>query len=631
MPSTKAVSKRNAARNRKRTASTRMSATRPAVGGAGSAKLGTLPTWDLSDLFAGIDDPAVIATLDDSLSRATKFHERFAGKMRADGGVSAAQLASALAEYESIVEAASKASAYAQLLHEADSADPRHGALLATVMQRSTDIMSQIMFFDLEWMDVPDESADHLIADPLLARWRHYLKTARRFRPHKLTEPQEQVVNQLANTGSRAWQRFFDEFTAAMRYTVTIGGKKSELGQSETLAMLHEPDRKRRQAAAAALTEGLKKQERTLAYIFNTLLWDSQIDDQMRRFDHPMARRNLDNLIDQSTVDALIHAVEGGFSVVQRYYRLKGRLLGIKRLVDYDRYAPIGDKTPPISWAQARTMVLDSFNAFSPRVGDIAAEFFARNWIDAPVRPNKSGGAFSAATVPSVHPYILMNYTGKMRDVQTLAHELGHGVHQFLSRPNGILQASTPLTLAETASVFAEMLVFERLMADQKNPRVKLSMLCGKIEDTFATVFRQICMTRFEQRIHAARREKGELPVTDFNLHWLDVNRAMFGDVVELRDDYGWWWSYIHHFVSSPFYCYAYAFGELLVIALIGLYREQGSRFVPRYVELLSAGGSGTPDELLAPLGIDVRKPEFWRKGIEFIDDLVKQAEALSR
>lgn len=598
--------------------------------GSARAPAGKPPAWNLADLYASVDDPAIERDLKAAVERAQKFNADHAGKLLTADDIDAGALAAALREYEDILEIASRVMSYANLLHAGDTADERHGMLLANVMQYGTQIQAQMMFFDLEWMDVADTLAERLLADDRLASRRHYLAVARRYRPYKLSEPQEQVVNQLANTGSRAWDRFFEEFTASLRFNVRIDGKTKRLGQAETLDLLYDPARKKRKAAADAMTAGLREHERTLGFIFNTLLWDHQIDDEMRSYPHPMAARNLDNLIDQESVDALLSAVDAGYPVVRRYYRLKGKLLKIKQLADYDRYAPLPGTTPRVNWNKARQTVLDAFGDFSPRMADVAGEFFDKSWIDAPVRPDKIGGAFSSPTVPSVHPYILMNFNGKMRDVMTLAHELGHGVHQHLAREQGLLQSSTPLTLAETASVFGEMLVFERVMAEQDDPRVKLSLLCGKIEDTFATVFRQTCMTRFEQAVHNARREQGELPIEQINRHWMQANKSMFGKVVNLSDGYGWWWSYIPHFIRTPFYCYAYSFGEMLVIALVRLYREQGAAFVPKYLALLEAGGSGTPDELLAPLGIDIREPTFWKKGVEFIDDMVKQAESLA-
>jgi oligoendopeptidase F len=364
--------------------------------------------------------------------------------------------------------------------------------------------------------------------------------------------------------------------------------------------------------------------------VFNVLVQDKATRDRLRRYQHPKQSRNLGNEIDDATVEALLAAAERGFPTVARYYRLKATLLGLPVLEDYDRYAPVGAAPGSIGFAQAREIVLGAYADFSPRMAEIAGLFFERRWIDAELRPGKRGGAFSASTVPSVHPYVLLNYTGNLRDVMTVAHELGHGVHQYLARERGLFEQDTPLTTAETASVFGEMLVFRRLLARERDPRVRLSLLCGKLEDAFATVSRQVVMTRFEEKLHAARRAEGELPVERVNALWLEANRPMFGDAVRLNEHYAWWWLYIPHFVHSPFYCYAYAFGELLVLALLRRYDEEGSAFVPKYLELLRAGGSRTPPELLARLGLDITDPRFWDGGLAVLEGMVAEAEAIA-
>jgi oligoendopeptidase F len=367
-----------------------------------------------------------------------------------------------------------------------------------------------------------------------------------------------------------------------------------------------------------------------LTYIFNNLVLDHRADCELRHFDSPMAPRNLANEISPTVVEALMTAAERHQAMVQRYYRLKARLLGLDQLYDYDRYAPIQGELPTCPWETARRTVLESYQAFSPRAGDVVRGFFERRWIDAELRAGKRSGAFSSSAVPSAHPYILMNYTDKLRDVMTLAHELGHGLHQYLSRHVGYLQCDTPLTTAEMASVFGEMLTFGRLQQVYPEPRTRLALLCSKIEDGFATVFRQVLLTRFEQALHRARREEGELTTEQVNELWLAANRPMHGDVVKLTDGYGWWWMYIGHFIHVPFYCYAYAFGELLVLALVQKYRQEGPAFVPRYLELLSAGGSEAPDVLLGKLGVDVNDPGFWELGLRLLGDMVAEAEALA-
>ncbi len=385
-----------------------------------------------------------------------------------------------------------------------------------------------------------------------------------------------------------------------------------------------------RRSAAHGLTAGLREHARLLTYVFNNLVVDHRSDYRMRRFPDPMASRHLANEISPTVVEALMKATERFHGTVQRYYRLKARLLGIDQLVDYDRYAPIGQDLPPCDWPTARQIVQESYQAFSPRAGSIIGEFFAKNWIDAELRPGKRGGAFSSSAVPSAHPYILMNFTERLRDVMTLAHELGHGLHQYLSRPVGYLQCDTPLTTAEMASTFGEMLTFQRLLQRHPEPRIRLALLCQKIEDGFATVFRQIVLTRFEQALHRARDEKGELTTEQIGELWMDANRPMHGDVVQLTEDYSCWWLYIGHFIHSPFYCYAYAFGELLVLALVQKYRQEGEAFVPRYLDMLAAGGSDAPHALLKKLGVDVNDPAFWELGLKLLDGMVAQAEEMA-
>jgi oligoendopeptidase F len=417
---------------------------------------------------------------------------------------------------------------------------------------------------------------------------------------------------------------------SSLIFRVERDGTPQEMGEEEVLSLLYAPERDVRRAGARSLTEGLRESSRTLAFIFNTLVYDKAIEDRLRSYGGPMDARNLANEIDSASVDSLISASVARYPLVARYYRLKARLLGLDALADFDRYAPIAGAEGQRSFDAARQIVLDAYGDFAPQLADVARRFFDERWIDAELRPGKRGGAFCASTVPSVHPYVMLNYTGNLRDVMTVAHELGHGVHQQLAAPNGLFEQDTPLTTAETASVFGEMLVFRRLMREESDPKVRLALLCGKIEDAFATVFRQVAMTRFEQSLHGARRDEGELPIPRVNELWMAANRPMFGDSVELTDDYAWWWLYIPHFVHSPFYCYAYAYGELLVLALLRRYDEEGADFVPRYLELLAAGGSEPPATLLARIGLDVTDPDFWDGGLALLEDLVTQAETLA-
>jgi oligoendopeptidase F len=584
--------------------------------------------WDLADLYAGPEDPRIEADLAQALADAQRFAERHRGGV---ARLSAEALAQAVAEIEAIGERAARPASYAQLLFAADTSLPRSGALLQRVQERSTEIRNALVFFELEWVGLADGPARALLADPALAQRRHFLESMRRYRPHVLPEAEEKLVEELANTGRRAFSRLFDELIAALRFQVKVAGETRDLGEEEVLALLYAPERELRREAARSLTEGLRVNARPLAFIFNTLVQDKAVDDRLRRFPDPLASRHLANEIDAASVEALLAACIARYPLVARYYRLKARLLGIERLEDFDRYAPIAEKGGTRGWSEARAIVTAAYRDFSPELAGVTSAFFERRWIDAELRTGKRGGAFCASTLPSVHPYVLLNYTGNQRDVMTLAHELGHGVHQSLAAPRGLFEQDTPLTLAETASVFGEMLVFRRLLREEPDPEVRLSLLCGKIEDAFATVFRQVAMTRFEQSLHAARRSEGELPIPRVNELWLAANRPMFGDSVALSDDYGWWWLYIPHFVHSPFYCYAYAFGELLVLALLRRYDEEGAAFVPRYLDLLRAGGSDTPERLLSRIGLNVGDPAFWSGGLSLLEELVAQAEALAQ
>jgi oligoendopeptidase F len=586
--------------------------------------------WDLSDLYKSVDDTRITRDLDEALRRAQAFESTYRDKINVAGGPAAELLLAAVKELESLFEQMDEPAVYASLVHAAKTDDPRHGALLSRTREQRTVINKHLIFFDLEWVKLPDDAVRALVESPLLAKYRHYLEQKRAWRPHYLSEPEEKILDEKSVTGRAAFVRLFDETVASMKYPYTHAGQSELLSLQQINAKLYDADRGVRKAAAEGMTRGLQENARLLTYIFNTLVLDHKSDCELRHFDSPMAPRHLANEISPAVVDALMTAAERHHGTVQRYYRLKAKLLGVEQLYDYDRYAPLFPDSPSCDWPTARRIVQQSYEAFSPRAGSIVREFLDRRWIDAELRPGKRGGAFSSSAVPSVHPYILLNYTDKLRDVMTLAHELGHGLHQYLSRPIGYLQCDTPLTTAEMASVFGEMLTFQRLLEVYPEPRTRLAMLCSKIEDGFATVFRQIVLTRFEQSLHAARREQGELTVEQVNELWMAANRPMHGDVVELGEGYAWWWLYIGHFIHVPFYCYAYAFGELLVLALVQKYKQDGPAFVPRYLELLSAGGSDAPHKLLAKLGVDVTDPAFWELGLRLLGDMVSEAETLA-
>jgi oligoendopeptidase F len=588
-------------------------------------------TWNLADLYAAPDDAAIAQDLDTAMVRARAFAQRYRGTINVPGGPAAEWLVAGVAELESIAEQADKPAVYAGLLHAADARPPEHGALVAMTQERGSAIRNELLFFDLEWLALDDAAAQHLIDDPICARYRHHLAALRRYRPHTLSEPEEKLLEDTANTGRRAFHRLFDEVSSEMAFEVEIDGTRQKLNESGVLALLHDGRREVRQRAARALTVGLREHSLLLTFTFNIIAQDHAQMDRVRSYPDPMAARHLANEIDGATVDALITASEASNDVVVDYYHLKRRLLGLDVLYDYDRYAPIAGEADPMNWPAARKLVLEAYGDFSPRMRDIATKFFEGRWIDAEVREGKRGGAFSSGAVPSVHPYILLNYLGHPRDVQTLAHELGHGVHQYLSRERGHLQADTALTMAETASVFGEMLVFDRLRRQEQPPQARLALLCAFIEEAFGTVFRQIALTRFEQRLHELRRRDGELSSERMGTIWYEVNAALYGDSVTLTDDYRWWWAYIPHFIHSPFYCYAYGFGELLVLALYELYRERGPAFVPQYLDLLAAGGSEAPAALLPRLGVDIKDPAFWQRGLGVLRRLVDEAKAVAR
>ncbi len=586
--------------------------------------------WDLADLYAAPDDPALRADLDEATRRAAAFAEKYRGTINTTPGPTPEWIAAAVAELESISEQAARPAIYAGLLHAADVRPPAHGALVAMTQERGSEIRNLLLFFDLEWIALAEEPARTVIDSEPCRRYRHFLSTARRYRPHMLSEAEEKLLEDKANTGGRAFSRLFDELLSSLLFEVEIDGEKQALNESALLALLYDGRRPLRQAAARALTKGLEANALVLTFVFNTLVQDHAIDDRLRSFRDPMDARHLANEIDAATVAALMEASEQGGEVVADYYELKRRLLGLEQLYDYDRYAPIFPESAATGWQACRELVLSAYHDFSPRMSEIAALFFERRWIDAEPRDGKRGGAFSASTVPRVHPYVLVNYTGRARDVMTVAHELGHGVHQYLSRDHGYFQSDTALTMAETASVFGEMLVFDRLRRMESDSRAKLALLCGKIEDTFATVFRQIAMTRFEQHLHAARRQEGELSSPRIGELWLQANAKVYGSGVRLSEDYRWWWAYIPHFIHSPFYCYAYGFGELLVLALYEMYRHEGAGFVPKYVDLLAAGGSEAPTTLLQRIGVDVTQPSFWQLGLRPIRAMVDEAKALA-
>jgi oligoendopeptidase F len=576
--------------------------------------------WDLEGLVDGRGPGGVDALLDEA--------ERLAGELAVHRGrvgqLDAVALAEVVRALANVTELVGRAGSYAGLAFSVDTADPARGALLAQVEERSTAIGNELLFFELEWAARAEEPVAALLAQPELAFCRHYLAAVRRYRPHLLSEPEERVLADKAVTGSSAWARLFSELTSA----ITVGLDDGAILLEEALSRLQSPDRLVRQTAADAVTGALAPGLRTRAFVFNTLLADKASDDRLRRYGSWIASRNLDNEASDESVRALVSAVVNRYDIPQRWYALKARLLGLERLADYDRMASVAAVEDSFGWDGARALVLDAYASFSPELADIARRFFDERWIDAPVRPGKRPGAFCAYTVPSHHPYLLLNWTARRRDVLTLAHELGHGLHAYLARDQVVFQQTTPLTLAETASVFGETVTFGRLLSEVADGDARLALLVESLEGQIATVFRQIAMNRFEDAVHTERRERGELSVERFGDLWFDTQHAMLGDGVEITEGYRTWWSYIPHFMGTPGYVYAYAYGQLLALSVYRRYEEEGAAFVPAYLELLSRGGSESPEALGRIVGVDLGDPRFWDGGLGIIDEQLAAAEA---
>ena len=588
-------------------------------------------TWDLDDLLgdhaAERPDDALNALLDEAEREAGEFAERYEGRVAELEGE---ELKRAMSTLAGIGDLAGRALNYAHLRFAADTADPANGALLQMGSERATAIQTRLLFFELEWAALDDQRAEELLATEGLDFCRHHLRLERRYRDHLLTAPEEKIATELSVTGSGAWNRLFDELTSA----ITVDGdEQGELTLDIALSRLHDPDRQARQATAEAITEALEPGLRTRSYVFNTLLQDKAIKDRLRSYPSWISARNLSNEASDESVQALVQAVKSRYEMARRWYRTKARLLGIERLADYDRMAAVAVDEKTIGWDEGREMVQDSFESLSPRAGEVVDRFFTEGWIDAPPSPGKRGGAFSASTVPSVHPYVMLNYTDRRRDVLTLAHELGHGLHQALAASQGIFHQGTPLTVAETASVFAEELVFGRLLEAEQDPDARLGLLSEAVEGQIATVFRQIAMNQFEDRVHTARREEGELSVERFGELWEETQTELLGDSVEVTEGYRSWWSYVPHFIGSPGYVYAYAYGQLLALSVYQLYSERGDEIVPGYLEMLAAGGSKSPEELGQMVGVDLTDPGFWDRGLDLvegqIDEAVTAAEAV--
>jgi oligoendopeptidase F len=578
--------------------------------------------WDLSDLYDGGDDPRIEQDVEQTEAAAAAFRERYYGRVAA---LTADELREAIEERERIESVFTRAIYYAHLRFATDMNDSPRGALVARLTEKGAAIDTQLLFFGLELAGLEDEHADALIAGDELERWRHWLRSVRKFRPYLLTEPEEKIFTEKAVSGFSAWDRLYDELLGAIR--VDLDG--TEVGFEEAMSKLYLADRDERQRASEAVTVALGPGLRTRTYVFNTIAVDKSIDDRLRGYATWISARNLSNDTTDEAVQALVEAVVGRYDVVQRYYRLKARLLGLDRLAFYDRMAPLADDPTQVAWGEASELVLAAFSDFSQETGDIIERFFHESWIDAPPREGKRPGAFCATNVPDVHPYVFMNFTGDRRSVLTLAHELGHGLHGYLAQPLGLFNASTPLTTAETASVFGEALTFKRLLAQEDDPRRRLNLLAGRIEDSIATVFRQIAMNRFEDAVHTWRRGEGELSPEKFEELWLETQVAMFADSVDV-DGYATWWSYIPHFIGTPGYVYAYSYGFLFALSIFRKYELEGDSMVEPYLDLLRTGGSKPPQELAEMVGLDLADPAIWGAGIDALAAELEEAEALA-
>ena len=578
--------------------------------------------WDLSDLFAATDDPRIDEVVAEADADAAAFRERYHGKV---AELDAAALAEAVSEHERIEASVVRALTYAHLFFATNMADPVRGALVARLGEKAAALETQLLFFGLEWAAAPDDVAERVLADPALDHWRHHLRSLRKFRPYLLSEPEERVVTEKTVSGVSAWSRLYEEQLGALR--VALDGEDVSL--ETAMSRLYDPERATRRTAAEAITEALGPGLRTRTFVFNTILLDKSIDDRMRGYPTWITARNLANETTDEAVDALVEAATSRYEVARRYYRLKARLLGLERLYHFDRFAPVSTDTQRTSWDEARRVVVGAYAAFSDEAGTIVSRFFDDNWIDGPVRPDKRTGAFCATTVPGVHPYVLMNYTGDRRSILTLAHELGHGLHGVLAQPLGLFNSSTPLTTAETASVFGEALTFELLLANEDDPRRRLDLLTGRIEDAIATTFRQIAMNRFEHAVHTERREQGEVSSERIGELWLEAQTTLFGDSVSV-EGYTPWWSYIPHFTGTPGYVYAYAYGYLFSLAIYRRYVTEGDSMVGPYLALLRAGGSRPPEELARIVGLDLTDPAIWASGIDALSEELDEAERLA-
>ncbi|HWK00529.1 MAG TPA: M3 family oligoendopeptidase [Xanthobacteraceae bacterium] len=590
--------------------------------------LGALPEWNLADLYPGIDAPEVAADLAKGDAECIAFEETYKGKLAAiAGGADAGEkLAVAIKRFEALEDLLGKLISYAGLVYTGDTTDPKRAKFYGDVQERITTASSHLLFFTLELNRIDDALIEKALSHPAFGHYRPWVEDVRKERPYQLDDKIEQLFHEKSVTGRGAWNRLFDETLAALKFK--IDGE--ELPLEPALNALTDPSEAKRHKAADEISHVLRSELRTFTLVTNVLAKDKEISDRWRGFKDIADDRHLSNRVEREIVDALVASVRASFPrLSHRYYALKAKWFGKKQLEYWDRNAPLPKvETRTIPWNEARDTVLSAYSAFSPKMASVAQRFFDDRWIDAPARAGKSPGAFAHPTVPSAHPYVMVNYLGKPRDVMTLAHELGHGVHQVLAGPNGALMAPTPLTLAETASVFGEMLTFRSLLAKITDPREKKAMLAQKVEDMLNTVIRQIAFYTFERRIHTERKN-GELTSEQIGKIWLEVQHESLGPAIHLGEGYDVYWTYIGHFIHAPFYVYAYAFGDCLVNSLYAVYEKSNEGFAERYLAMLAAGGTKHHSELLKPFGLDARDPKFWQTGLDLIDSMISEIEKL--
>ena len=598
-----------------------------ATAGRFATGVGRLPVWDLADLYPSPDSPELKADIDRARKNSQAFEKAHKGKL---AKMSGRKLGTTIAEYERLDEVLTRIMSYAGLLYSADMSHAEHARFFQSMQETVTNISTHLLFFSLEINRIDDRILDTKLKDKVLKPYAPWLRDTRAFRPYQLDDALEKLLLEKAVAGRSAWVRLFDETVADLKFPVDLPDGKKEMGSAEALNLLSNKDEAVRKAAAKSIGAVFGANARIFALITNTLAKDKEIEDRWRSFPRPVSSRNLSNHVEDEVIDALVAAVRDAYPrISHRYYRMKAKWLGKKRLDHWDRNAPLPDDDDRvIPWKDAVGTVLDAYGHFSPDLASVGRKFFDNDWIDAPVRPGKAPGAFAHPTVPSAHPYLLVNYQGKTRDVMTLAHELGHGVHQVLAGAQGHLLSDTPLTLAETASVFGEMLTFRKILDGATDERTRRVMLANKVEDMINTVIRQVAFFDFEQRLHDKRRE-GELLVDDINEIWLGVQGESLGPAIRFDDDYKYYWSYIPHFIHSPFYVYAYAFGDCLVNSLYAVYQGAEAGFAEKYLNMLRAGGTLRHQELLAPFGLDASEPAFWQKGLGVIEGLIDELEAM--